>query len=110
MSTTPSQPLAPLPRVLVTLMYLFELAILAFFVYGALRGSIDIPTKHGDLSIRGWAVWLACLFPIGFAGLVYFRFDPSAVRLSHATRILGFSLSFFGGLAALLGASLLGRG
>jgi hypothetical protein len=91
--------------------YLFEFIILAFMVYGAMHDRIELPTKKsGNLIINGWAAWLVCLFPLGFVGLIYFRFDPSSVRFSRSTRLIGSLLSVFGGFAALVAAALLGPG
>ena len=101
------QPLAPLSRMVVTLLYLFEAAVLAYFVYGAMQGQLEVPSKSGPLVLRGWAAWLACLFPLYFVFLIYFRFDPS-VEFSVSSRKKLIFASFGVGLLALLVSAIFG--
>jgi len=41
------------------------LALLTYFMCGALKGEVWLPSKGGrGLVIQGWAAWFACLIPI----------------------------------------------
>lgn len=101
------QSLVPLSRVAVTSLYVFEGLLFIYSVYGALQGKLALPSKTGPIVLHGWAAWLACVFPLAFAALIYVRFDPS-VKLPVPTRKRLMFVSLGVGFIALLAAVLFG--
>jgi hypothetical protein len=106
--TEPSHnPLAPLSRTGVTCLYIFVAAVLAYCVFGAFQGRLVLPSKRGSLVLSGWATWLVCIYPIAFAAIVYFRFDPSVELPSSQRRLLTLASGVVAVLA-LLGSVIFG--
>jgi hypothetical protein len=91
---------------MVSALYVFELAILAYFIYGALNGKLEVPSKRGALALHDRAAWLACLFPLSFIALVAIRYDPAVSLPESRRRLLVLFLAGVGVLSLLVAAVL----
>jgi hypothetical protein len=75
------KPLLPLPRPVVTALYVVDLVLLAYFVYGAISGELSLPTKRaGFHALHGWAAWLASGLPLSLVALTVFSDRVRIVR------------------------------
>lgn len=87
-------------------MYLFELAILGYFVYGSYTGELVLVGRRSSFTAHGNLLWPACLFPLGLIGYVAVKHDPG-VNMAPRMRTR-LSAALFGiGLAGLVAAYLL---
>ena len=86
--------------------YLFLLAVIGYFVLGAMRGELLVPGWGRPPVLRGTAAWLACLFPLSL--LVYWALlEDERIQLSESARTtLGVGVLLLG-IAALAIAGLL---
>jgi hypothetical protein len=103
MNTEEAQELAPLSRPVVSALYVAELLILGYFVYGAATGKLSLPSKAGISVLAGWQAWVACLFPLSFVLLVALRFDP-AISLPAKAKKRAVYICFAIGMISLLAA------
>ena len=82
-------------------MYVLELAILGYFVYGSYTGELVLLGRRSTFTAHGSLLWPACLFPLSLIGYVAVKHDPR-VNMAPRTRIQVSSALVVIGLAGLV--------
>ena len=79
----PAQPSPLSERVGVLLASVLGTAFVAFCLYGAFNGELQLPTRSGpEVVVRGWAAWVFCLVPV-------LAFSASIAHFKHRAGRLG---------------------